>query len=86
MSTFTITEASESTSWRAHAHCRGADPGLWFNDAYYRRARLICFTCPVKDPCLEYAIVHDEVQGMWGGASERERRKMRRQRRREAST
>ena len=49
-------------------------------------ARRICASCPVKQPCLEYALRHHIVHGVWGGASERERRRIARRRRREAAS
>lgn len=45
-------------------------------------ARRICATCPVKEPCLEYALDHHIEHGVWGGTSERGRRLIVRQRRR----
>jgi WhiB family redox-sensing transcriptional regulator len=44
-------------------------------------ARRICADCPVKDLCLEYALVNRIDHGVWGGCSERERRRLLRQRR-----
>jgi WhiB family redox-sensing transcriptional regulator len=44
-------------------------------------ARRICATCPVKLPCLEYALASGIDHGVWGGASERERRRIARRRR-----
>ena len=40
-------------------------------------ARRICADCPVKEPCLEYALVTNQDTGVWGGTSEEERRKLR---------
>jgi hypothetical protein len=44
-------------------------------------ARRICADCPVKEPCLEYALYNRIEHGVWGGASERERRRIARRRR-----
>jgi WhiB family transcriptional regulator, redox-sensing transcriptional regulator len=69
-------------SWQDLANCRGADPDLFFPErgASTRTAKSICRECSVQDECLEYAIVGSEKFGIWGGLSERERRKIRRQR------
>ena len=45
-----------------------------------REAKSVCAGCEVKDDCLEYALVNGEKFGIWGGLSERERRRLRRQR------
>jgi WhiB family redox-sensing transcriptional regulator len=45
-----------------------------------RKAKAICNACEVKAECLDYAIVNGEKFGIWGGMSERERRRVRRQR------
>jgi WhiB family redox-sensing transcriptional regulator len=39
-------------------------------------ARRVCADCPVRDVCLEYALDHHIEHGVWGGASERARRRM----------
>ena len=41
-----------------------------------REAKKVCLTCEVRDECLEYALMNDERFGIWGGLSERERRKL----------
>ena len=48
-------------------------------------ARRICADCPVKEPCLEYALEHRIDHGVWGGCSERERRRILKRRREEAA-
>jgi WhiB family redox-sensing transcriptional regulator len=47
-----------------------------------KEAKAVCATCPVKAPCLEYALRFDVLCGVWGGLSERERRQLKRDRRR----
>jgi WhiB family redox-sensing transcriptional regulator len=69
-------------SWQDLANCRGADADLFFPErgASTRTAKQICLECAVRADCLEFAIVNSEKFGIWGGLSERERRKIRRQR------
>ncbi len=63
--------------------CRGMDPDLFFPDRgeSLAPAQAICAECIVADECLEYALVNGERFGVWGGTSERERRRIRRRRR-----
>ncbi len=72
--------------WRERAACRDTDPDLFFpvgttgpSIEQIANAKAICETCEVKQPCLEYALVTNQDSGVWGGASEEERRKIRRQ-------
>jgi WhiB family redox-sensing transcriptional regulator len=69
-------------AWQDFANCRGADPDLFFPErgASTRMAKSICRECTVLDECLEFAIVSSEKFGIWGAMSERERRKIRRER------
>ncbi|GMR02263.1 MAG: WhiB family transcriptional regulator [Acidimicrobiia bacterium] len=69
-------------SWQDFANCRGADPDLFFPErgASTRTAKQICRECTVLADCLEFAIVSSEKFGIWGAMSERERRKIRRER------
>lgn len=68
--------------WRLEAKCRGVDPDLFFPErgASLAAAKQVCFECPVRMPCLEYALDNREVHGVWGGISERGRRALRRER------
>lgn len=68
--------------WQDYANCRGADADLFFPErgASTRKAKSICGACEVKGDCLEYALVNGEKFGIWGGMSERERRRVRRER------
>lgn len=69
-------------SWQDYGNCRGADSDLFFPDrgASTRRAKQICAECEVRIECLNYAIDNGEKFGIWGGLSERERRRVRRSR------
>ncbi len=74
--------SKQELAWQDLANCRGADPDLFFPErgASTRTAKSICRECSVRPDCLEFAIVSSEKFGIWGGMSERERRRIRRQR------
>ena len=69
-------------SWQGQANCMGVDPDLFFPErgASTREAKEVCRGCVVREDCLEYALANGEKFGIWGGLSERERRKIRRRR------
>ncbi len=69
--------------WMAQGRCREMDPAVFFpsDGVGVQVAQRICAECPVRVPCLEYALVNRIDHGVWGGASERERRRLLRQRR-----
>jgi WhiB family redox-sensing transcriptional regulator len=75
-----------NTSWQQFAACRGVDPEVFHpdTDEDAEDAKAICGLCPVREPCLEYALVVREKLGVWGGLTERERRRLLRRRRRSA--
>jgi WhiB family redox-sensing transcriptional regulator len=75
-----------AASWRKRAACRGVDPEVFYpvTDEEAGAARSICSTCPVREACLEHALAVREREGIWGGATERERRRILRQRRKSA--
>lgn len=68
-------------AWQADALCAQTDPEAFFPEkgGSTRDAKMICQSCEVRVQCLEYALERDERFGIWGGYSERERRKLRRQ-------
>ena len=70
----------EQLPWASEAKCLNADPDVFFPEkgGSTREAKRICGECPVRDECLEYALEEDERFGIWGGMSERERRKLKR--------
>lgn len=72
-----------NNDWMAGGNCRDEAPAVFFpsDGVGVEVARRICATCPVKDPCLEYALRNGIDHGVWGGASERERRRIARRRR-----
>ena len=65
--------------WQEQALCAQTDPEAFFPEkgGSTREAKRICMACQVRDECLEYALTHDERFGIWGGLSERERRRLR---------
>ena len=74
-------------AWRQQARCRGVDPATFYpvsDEDEALEAKDICAACPVREPCLEYAITAREKQGVWGGYTEKERRRLIRQRRKTA--
>ena len=73
---------TEDKSWQDFANCLGVDPDLFFPErgASTREAKEVCRGCVVREDCLEYALANGEKFGIWGGMSERERRRIRRQR------
>ncbi|OBG49183.1 WhiB family transcriptional regulator [Mycolicibacterium fortuitum] len=71
---------TEDDQWQERALCAQTDPEAFFPEkgGSTREAKRICQGCEVKDACLEYALAHDERFGIWGGLSERERRRLKR--------
>ena len=67
-------------AWQEEALCAQTDPEAFFPEkgGSTREAKRICVGCDVKAECLEYALANDERFGIWGGLSERERRRLRR--------
>jgi WhiB family redox-sensing transcriptional regulator len=73
-------EDSEEQDWQERALCAQTDPEAFFPEkgGSTREAKRICSGCEVRAECLDYALAHDERFGIWGGLSERERRRLRR--------
>jgi len=73
-------------AWQVRAACRGPQALVFFPPSTFerkdekqdreRRAKAICATCAVKQPCLDYAIRIREPHGIWGGLSESERKRV----------
>ena len=72
----------ERPGWQTRANCMGVDPDLFFPERGQstREAKEVCRGCVVREDCLEYALANGEKFGIWGGMSERERRRLRRAR------
>lgn len=65
--------------WQSRALCAQTDPEAFFPEkgGSTRDAKRVCGACVVRSECLEYALSNDERFGIWGGLSERERRRLR---------
>ena len=74
------TAEADDEKWQDRALCAQTDPEAFFPEkgGSTREAKKICQRCPVRAECLEYALANDERFGIWGGLSERERRRMKR--------
>ena len=73
----------DGAEWRLSALCGETDPEAFFPEkgGSTRDAKRVCASCDVRAECLEFALTNDERFGIWGGLSERERRRLRLQRR-----
>ena len=73
-------------TWQLKAACRGPHAAIFFPPSHFerkeekeireRRAKSICATCPVRHPCLDYALSIREPHGIWGGLNELERKQL----------
>ncbi|MBC7590505.1 MAG: WhiB family transcriptional regulator [Salinibacterium sp.] len=74
-----IVDDENQLSWQTDSLCAQTDPEAFFPEkgGSTRDAKKICTSCEVRNQCLEYALENDERFGIWGGLSERERRKLR---------
>jgi WhiB family transcriptional regulator, redox-sensing transcriptional regulator len=72
--------SDDDQGWQEAALCAETDPEAFFPEkgGSTREAKKICTGCEVRAECLEYALTNDERFGIWGGLSERERRRLRR--------
>lgn len=72
--------------WRMLGACRGLDPTIFYpdDDDEADVAKQVCEQCGVREACLDHALARREKVGVWGGHTERERRRIIRQRRRTA--
>lgn len=75
-------ETEEKDNFIKYGNCLGVDTDLFFPErgASTKEAKGVCQGCVVREDCLEYALSNGEKFGIWGGLSERERRRIRRQR------
>lgn len=68
--------------WREQAACIGADHDAFFpmseDVEAVADAKAACFSCPVRDDCLQFALATNQTEGIWGGHTPTERRRIRR--------
>lgn len=78
-----LTRRAKPQPWKQHAACTGLDPDLFYpppgaiGRAQADAARTVCAGCPVRLNCLAYALANGEELGIWGGTTERDRRRIR---------
>jgi WhiB family transcriptional regulator, redox-sensing transcriptional regulator len=87
-----MTATGSITNWRSAGACLSADPDLFFPisttgpaEKQIARAKLICAGCAVRLECLEFAMSHDQLFGIWGGTTPEDRQRERRRKRRRAA-
>lgn len=68
----------DARPWLEQALCTQTDPEVFFPEqgSSNRAAKATCSRCPVREQCLDYALTNHELHGIWGGLSERERRRL----------
>lgn len=88
MNTSPLPDPDSPTAWMGQGRCQMYPPAVFFpsDGVGVDKARKICATCPVVEQCLEHALEHRIEHGVWGGCSERERRRILKRRRAEASS
>jgi WhiB family redox-sensing transcriptional regulator len=71
-------EVPGELEWQERALCAQTDPEAFFPEkgGSTREAKRVCMSCEVRVQCLDYALENDERFGIWGGLSERERRRV----------
>jgi WhiB family transcriptional regulator, redox-sensing transcriptional regulator len=87
-----MTATGSAANWRSAGACLSADPDLFFPisttgpaEKQIARAKVICSGCTVRLECLEFAMTHDQVYGIWGGTTAEDRQRQRRRKRRAAA-
>jgi WhiB family redox-sensing transcriptional regulator len=77
-----VTAPAADTGWMTRAACAGMNPDLFFpvqsNGTTVSAPKAVCGGCPVRVDCAMHAINEGEEHGIWGGLTERERRRVRR--------
>lgn len=82
-----INDLYDDAPWMQDASCREIDPEIFFPDpspwmlSEIAAAKEVCSICPVRDVCLEYAMVNNVEYGVWGGLTRNERRALKKERR-----
>lgn len=77
-----LLERNQFKDWKPQRACKGKDPSFFFpqrgNTVAILEAKAFCKTeCNVREDCLEYALINNETEGVWGGTSGKERRVIR---------
>jgi WhiB family transcriptional regulator, redox-sensing transcriptional regulator len=87
-----MSATGSATNWRSAGACLSADPDLFFPisstgpaEQQVARAKMICAGCGVRRECLDFALSHDQVHGIWGGTTPEDRQRDRRRKRRAAA-
>jgi WhiB family redox-sensing transcriptional regulator len=87
-----MSATGNAMNWRAAGACLSADPDLFFPissagpaEQQIARAKKICAGCGVRRECLEFALSHEQVYGIWGGTTPEDRQRERRRKRRAAA-
>lgn len=87
-----MTATGSAAHWRSAGACLSADPDLFFpissagpGERQIAQAKVICAGCPVRRECLDFALAHDQVYGIWGGTTPDDRQRARRRKRRAAA-
>jgi len=87
-----MTATGSAVNWRSAGACLSADPDLFFPissagpaERQIARAKRICAGCRVRRECLDFALSHDQVYGIWGGTTPEDRQRDRRRKRRAAA-
>ena len=87
-----MTATGSAANWRSAGACLSADPDLFFpissagpGARQIAQAKVICAGCPVRRECLDFALAHDQVYGIWGGTTPDDRQRARRRKRRAAA-
>ena len=90
-----MVEADETLEWQEDSACRDFDNLLFFGEegeselekqAREAKAKSVCRTCPVQEPCLEFAMDSNQKYGIWGGLTDKERASLKRRRARSRRT
>lgn len=78
---------NENPTWISGALCAQTALDVFFPEQgeTAEQAKRICSACPYTDPCLQYALDHDEQFGVWGGLDQGELRRLRRAARKRAA-
>jgi WhiB family redox-sensing transcriptional regulator len=87
-----MTATGSAAHWRSAGACLSADPDLFFpissagpGERQIARAKMICGGCQVRQECLDFALAHDQLYGIWGGTTPEDRQRARRRKRRAAA-